>query len=84
MGRGRIWEKVVEPLEAAGHKVETLDLPGAGDDHTPLEEINLDLCAERTCDLLGASPEQAAWLGTAWAAWPSPRPPRAARAASRR
>ena len=62
-GGGWIWEKVVEPLEALGHRVEMLDLPGAGDDHTPLEEINLDLYAERICEVLGRSPEQAVLVG---------------------
>jgi alpha-beta hydrolase superfamily lysophospholipase len=28
------WEPVIEPLEAAGHTVETLDLPGGGDERT--------------------------------------------------
>jgi pimeloyl-ACP methyl ester carboxylesterase len=62
-GGAWIWEKVTEPLEAAGHKVETLDLPGAGDDHTPLDQINLDLYAERICEKLGESPEQAVLVG---------------------
>lgn len=62
-GGAWIWEKVVEPLEAKGHTVETLDLPGAGDDHTPLEQINLDLYAERICEVLGESPEQAVLVG---------------------
>jgi pimeloyl-ACP methyl ester carboxylesterase len=62
-GGAWIWEKVTEPLEAAGHTVETLDLPGAGDDHTPLEQINLDAYAERICDVLRESPEQAVLVG---------------------
>jgi len=62
-GGAWIWEKVTEPLEAAGHSVETLDLPGAGNDHTPLDRINLDLYAERICDVLGESPEQAVLVG---------------------
>jgi pimeloyl-ACP methyl ester carboxylesterase len=62
-GGAWIWEKVVEPLEARGHRVETLDLPGAGEDRTPLEQINLDLYAERICDVLGESPEQAVLVG---------------------
>ena len=62
-GGAWIWEKVTEPLESMGHSVETLDLPGAGDDHTPLEEINLDLYAERICGVLGESPEQAVLVG---------------------
>jgi len=62
-GGAWMWEKVVGPLEAAGHTVETLDLPGAGNDRTPLEEINLDLYAERICDVLGESPQQAVLVG---------------------
>ncbi len=62
-GGAWIWGKVTEPLESMGHTVETLDLPGAGDDHTPLDQINLDLYAERICDVLGESPEQAVLVG---------------------
>jgi pimeloyl-ACP methyl ester carboxylesterase len=62
-GGAWIWQKVVQPLEAAGHRVETLDLPGAGDDRTPLEEINLDAYAKRICDVLGRSPERAVLVG---------------------
>jgi pimeloyl-ACP methyl ester carboxylesterase len=57
------WEPVVAPLEAAGHTVETLDLPGGGDDRTPLEEITLDSCAARVCDVLASRPEQAVLVG---------------------
>jgi pimeloyl-ACP methyl ester carboxylesterase len=58
-----IWEEVAAKLEAAGHTVETLDLPGAGDDHTPPEEITLDAYAERICEVLGESSEQAVMVG---------------------
>jgi pimeloyl-ACP methyl ester carboxylesterase len=58
-----LWEGIVGKLEAAGHSVETLDLPGSGYDHTPLEEINLDAYAERVCDVLGRSEEQAVLVG---------------------
>lgn len=57
------WEPVVGPLEAAGHTVDTLDLPGGGDDETPLEEITLDACAERVCEVLASRPEQAVLVG---------------------
>jgi pimeloyl-ACP methyl ester carboxylesterase len=57
------WEPVVGPLEAAGHTVETLDLPGGGDDETPLEEITLDACAARVCEVLARSPEPAVVVG---------------------
>jgi pimeloyl-ACP methyl ester carboxylesterase len=57
------WEPVVGPLEAAGHTVETLDLPGGGDDTTPLEEITLDACAARVCAVLTSRPEPAVLVG---------------------
>jgi len=57
------WEPVVAPLEAAGHTVETLDLPGGGEDTTPVEEITLDSCAARVCEVLASSPERAVLVG---------------------
>ena len=41
------WEPVVGPLEALGHTVETLDLPGSGADETPVGEVTLERYAER-------------------------------------
>ena len=38
------WEPVTA-LEAAGHTVDAIDLPGGGDDRTPVEEITLASCA---------------------------------------
>jgi pimeloyl-ACP methyl ester carboxylesterase len=58
-----LWEPVVDKLETAGHTVETLDLPGAGNDHTPVEEITLDAYAERICQVLGRRPQQAVLVG---------------------
>jgi pimeloyl-ACP methyl ester carboxylesterase len=58
-----LWEGIVGKLEAAGHTVEMLDLPGSGNDHTPLEEINLNAYAERVCEVLGRSDEQAVLVG---------------------
>ena len=53
------WEPLVGPLEAAGHTVETFDLPGSGEDRTALAEVTLDAYAERVCDVVGARPEPA-------------------------
>ena len=52
-----IWEPLAERLEELGHTAEAPDLPGAGDDRTPVEEVTLDAYADRICDLLDASPE---------------------------
>jgi pimeloyl-ACP methyl ester carboxylesterase len=57
------WDPVVAPLEAAGHTVETLDLPGGGDDRTPVGEITLESCAARVCELLEGRPEPAVLVG---------------------
>jgi pimeloyl-ACP methyl ester carboxylesterase len=57
------WEPVTEPLEAAGHTVETFDLPGGGDDATPVADVTLDSCAARVCDVLGSMPEPAVLVG---------------------
>jgi pimeloyl-ACP methyl ester carboxylesterase len=48
-----VWEPVVPRLEAAGHTVETFDLPG----------ITLDEYAERTCEVLRSSDEPAVLVG---------------------
>ena len=57
------WEPVIGPLEAAGHTVETLDLPGGGRDETPIEEVTLDACAARVCEVLARRPEPAVLVG---------------------
>ncbi len=50
------WGPVTGGLEAAGHSVEAIDLPGAGSDPTPLAEVTLDLYAERICAALADGP----------------------------
>lgn len=57
------WEPIVGPLEASGHTVETLDLPGGGDDATPVEGITLESCAARVCEVLRSRPEPAVLVG---------------------
>jgi pimeloyl-ACP methyl ester carboxylesterase len=54
---GWIWGPLAERLEELGHTTEAPDLPGAGDDRTPVEEVTLGAYAERICDLLDATPE---------------------------
>jgi pimeloyl-ACP methyl ester carboxylesterase len=55
-GRAANWDRVVPGLRAAGHDVEAIDLPGAGDDRTPIAEVTLDRYAERVCEVLAAGP----------------------------
>lgn len=58
-----VWDRLIGPLEAAGHTVETLDLPGSGEDHTPVEEVTLDAYADKVCAVLGERPEPALLVG---------------------
>jgi len=54
---GWIWGPLAERLEELRHTTETPDLPGAGDDRTPVEEVTLDAYVERICELLDATDE---------------------------
>lgn len=58
-----IWEPVMERLKSAGHVVEAFDLPGMGDDRTPVSECTLDANAARLCDVLMSRPEAAMVVG---------------------
>src|SRR4051812_9223566 len=57
------WDPIVGPPEAAGHSVETLDLPGGGDDPTPASGVTLASCAERVCSQLLERAEPAVLVG---------------------
>ena len=57
------WEPVIEPLQAAGHTVEAADLPGSGDDQTPLEDVTLDAYANSVCATLNERDEPAVLVG---------------------
>jgi pimeloyl-ACP methyl ester carboxylesterase len=57
------WEPMLGPLETAGHVVDTLDLPGSGDDETPLEDVTLARSAARVVEVLGSRPEPAVLVG---------------------
>ncbi len=58
-----IWKPLIERLKAKGHSVEALDLPGLGEDHTPVSEISLDACAARLCEVLASHPDPAMVVG---------------------
>jgi pimeloyl-ACP methyl ester carboxylesterase len=57
------WDKVKPELEAKGHTVETLDLPGSGDDTTPVEKVTMDAYVKRVVDQLASSTEPAVLVG---------------------
>jgi pimeloyl-ACP methyl ester carboxylesterase len=57
------WEPLVAELSSAGHAVVTLDLPGSGDDTTPIADVTLDAYARRICDRLAEQPEPVVLVG---------------------
>jgi len=57
------WQPVIERLEAAGHTGEAFDLPGGGDDQTPVADVTLESCAERVCSVLTQRSETAVLVG---------------------
>ncbi|MEM7381031.1 MAG: alpha/beta fold hydrolase [Bacteroidota bacterium] len=46
------WHKVTPILEAQGHTVHAVDLPGMGRDKTPIEEVTLSTTVEKLCELI--------------------------------
>lgn len=60
---GWCWEKLVPLLEDAGHRVEAPDLPGNGDDRTPIPEVSLQSYADRISQVLDAQPEPVVLVG---------------------
>ena len=58
-----IWGPLIERLETVGHSVEAFDLPGSGNDHTPVSEVTLDSCATRLCEVLAGRSEPAIVVG---------------------
>ena len=50
------WEPVIPGLEEAGHTVQALDLPGSGEDQTPVADVTLHAYADRVCEALASGP----------------------------
>jgi pimeloyl-ACP methyl ester carboxylesterase len=50
------WEPVIPGLREVGHTVQSFDLPGSGDDSTPVAEVTLDAYADRVCGILADGP----------------------------
>jgi pimeloyl-ACP methyl ester carboxylesterase len=58
-----IWEPLVDRLGELGHEAENPNLPGSGNDRTPVEEVTLDAYTRRICDLLDQRDEPAILVG---------------------
>ncbi len=57
------WERVIPLLVSAGHTVVAPDLPGHGDDPTPLKEVKLSSYAGRICEVIDAQAEPVILVG---------------------
>lgn len=55
-GGAHVWEPVTPGLEALGHTVEAIDLPGQGNDTTPIAEVSLDAYAAKVIGVLSQGP----------------------------
>ena len=54
---------MVPLLEEAGHEVEAPDLPGLGEDRTPIPKVSLQSSADRISQVLDARPEPVVLVG---------------------
>jgi len=57
------WNRVVPLLKARGHTVVAPDLPGHGEDRTPLERIDLDAYADRVTESVAEQDEPVVLVG---------------------
>jgi pimeloyl-ACP methyl ester carboxylesterase len=57
------WSKLAPRLEAMGHRVLALDLPGHGDDKTPVAQVTLQSYVDRVCAVLDHQSEPAVLVG---------------------
>ena len=57
------WREIVPRIERKGHRCITLDLPGHGDDQTPLESITFDDYVSAVMKVVESIPEAAILVG---------------------
>lgn len=57
------WKHVVPLLEAKGHRAIAIDLPGLGDDETPLEQVTLEVWNDALGAHIDAQPEPVVLVG---------------------
>lgn len=57
------WSKVVPRLEALGHRAEAIDLPGLGDDKTPVHEVTYEGTIDRVVDAVERYDEPVVLVG---------------------
>ena len=57
------WRKTVAELEKRGHRAKAIDLPGQGEDRTPLKEVTLDTMVDRIIAEMADLPGQVVLVG---------------------
>ncbi len=57
------WRKVSSRLEKLGHRAIAPDLPGLGDDRTPIERVSLQMWTRYVCGILDAEAEPVILVG---------------------
>lgn len=57
------WDRVAPLLERAGHEAVRFDLPGHGEDSTPVAEVTLGGYTDRVVEALDAAPEPVVLVG---------------------
>lgn len=58
-----VWKKVVPLLQAQGHTVQAIDLPGHGHDQTPVEKVTFEDYVKKVVDVANAQPGPVVLLG---------------------
>lgn len=61
------WKQTITFLEKSGHTIKAIDLPGHGDDKTPISEINMALYANRVKEELKKEEGQVILVGHSFA-----------------
>lgn len=57
------WERLIPLIEDKGFRVLAPDLPGMGDDETPLDQVSIEAWADFVADLVLAQPEPVILVG---------------------
>ena len=57
------WQRVTPRLQAQGHTVLSPDLPGSGEDKTPIQDVTLKAYADRICAVIDGVPEPVVLVG---------------------
>ena len=57
------WERLIPLIDDEGHRVLAPDLPGMGNDRTPLDQVSIETWADFIADLVLAQPEPVILVG---------------------